>query len=434
MIAFSGGRDSTALAAAFASQAPEIGPAALLAHIDHRMDEGSAKRRMAAAGLADRLGLPFRCVEVDVPLARGKRESLEVAGRRARYAALEELAAEVRADRILTAHQRDDQIETILLELLRGAPVEALGGIPERRGRWVRPLLGVSRAEIDAFLDERGLIAIDDPTNLDLRIPRNRVRHLLLPRLREVEPGIDEALLALAARSRALGARLDRELGGLEPAPEALGELPPALRAPALRGLLHHRFGLERLPSQRAVGEFLGQLERNPAGARLNLPRVDGAPRALVARGGELAIEAPEPSIGPFSYTFSIPGEVEIVELGLFVRIRRSPVEPWMLRGDPRRAGFTASGLRATVRNRRPGDWLRPLGAPGTRKLKELLIDRRIPAPRRDRLPLVEIGGRLVWVPGVALADEARLDGQPECWLAEIEPASGMQEERKTTT
>jgi tRNA(Ile)-lysidine synthase len=119
-----------------------------------------------------------------------------------------------------------------------------------------------------------------------------------------------------------------------------------------------------------------------------------------------------------------VPGEVELPELGLIVRIRRSGVEPWMLRGAPDRAALALAAVAApvaTVRSRRPGDRLRPLGGPGERKLKELLIDRRIPADGRDRLPILEIDGRIAWVPGVTIDDRFRLAGDGECWLVELE-------------
>ena len=428
-MAFSGGPDSTALAAALARLAPAAGLEILLAHVDHGIDSGSTERAHRAAALALRLGLPLRTIEIDVPARRGKGESPEAAARRLRYAALEELRAELGATRILTAHHRDDQVETVLLRLLRGAPLESLGGIEARRGHLLRPLLGVSRAEIERFLAEMELEPIADPTNADLSLPRNFVRHALLPRLRESEPGLEETLLGLASRSSRLRARLEKEfarrldLGDGGERDHLLG-LPEPLRVPALRWLLHERLGVERLPSFPSMKSFLLLLERKGAPPPLSLPRAQGDFRALVAHGRRLVLETPESRIPPFSYTFSIPGEAELPELGLRLRIRRSPVEPWMLRGDPRRAGFTADGGPATVRNRRPGDRLRPLGSPGTRKLKELLVDRRVPARERDRLPIVEIGGRIAWVPGVALDEAFRLAGDRECWLAELESAA----------
>jgi tRNA(Ile)-lysidine synthase len=258
------------------------------------------------------------------------------------------------------------------------------------------------------------------------------VRHLLLPRLRGADPEVESALLALAARAAALGARLDALFGARlarpadarEPVPCAfLTSLPEPLRPPALRWLLESA-GVERLPSVPATSAFLSELS---TGRTAVLDWAAGRTR-LLARRGRLEWSEREPAESrpaPFSYTFSLPGEVELTALGLRLRVRRAAFEPWMLAGDPRRAGFAAAADRATVRSRKPGERMRPLGAPGSRKLKAILIDRGVPAEERDRLPLLEIEGELAWVPGVALGERFALRGAGDCWLAELLPLPG---------
>ncbi|KAB2960329.1 MAG: tRNA lysidine(34) synthetase TilS [Thermoanaerobaculia bacterium] len=235
---------------------------------------------------------------------------------------------------------------------------------------------------------------------------------------------------------------LDLDPGGGGPAGERFSleaaellALPAELRVRALRWRLAAA-GLDRLPSRAASEGFVARLARSER-ARLVWRVGEGAGGAweLRAAGGWLRLErrvaAAESRAAAFSYTFRVPGEVELPELGLRFRIRHSQVEGWMFHGDPRRAALALSGSalsgsgaeRATVRSRRPGDRLRPLGGPGERKLKELLIDRRIPAGRRDRLPILEIGGRIAWVPGVTIDEAFRLrPGAAECLVAELEP------------
>jgi tRNA(Ile)-lysidine synthase len=114
---------------------------------------------------------------------------------------------------------------------------------------------------------------------------------------------------------------------------------------------------------------------------------------------------------------------VEIPEIAVRVGLSRRPVEPWMLSGSPRCAALAlplAEGDRVTVRNRRPGDRIHPLGAAGSRKLKELLIDRRVPRRERDRLPLICVGERIAWVPGVTIDQRFRIAGEKTAWLAEV--------------
>jgi tRNA(Ile)-lysidine synthase len=443
------------MAAALTPLAARRGFAVELAHVDHRLDPDSARRAEEARARAARLGRPFHLLAIDVPAARARGESPEAAARRLRYAALERLRGETGASLLLTAHHRDDQVETVLLQIARGVAVERLGGVAASRGALRRPLLAVSRAEIESRLAREGLSPVRDPTNDDLHFPRNRLRHHTLPALRAAEPTVDAALVALGARAAALRAALGRRFAArLEadapatPRPEADGapvgsfalefltNLPAGLRPAALRWLLGERLGVGQLPSFPSMRAFLSLVA---AGRNASLALPPRGARRLVARRGRLAVAGAESRTASFSYTFSIPGEVELPELGLRLRLRRSPVEPWMLRGEPLRAGLSARAVEATVRSRRSGDRLRPLGAPGERKLKQVLIDRGVPEAARDRLPLLEIADELAWIPGVTIGAAFVLRDEADCWLAELEPlaepsaAGGEGGERKTT-
>ena len=429
LVAFSGGPDSTALLAALVALAPELGCALHAGHVDHRLDPGSAGRARRAAQLAAALGVPFHLLERDVGAERRRGESPEAAARRVRYTALETLRLDLGATRLLTAHHRDDQAETLLLRIAAGTGVLGLGGIAARRGLLWRPALGLKTAQLRAGLGELPIAPVEDPANRDRRVPRSRLRHGLLAALERDDPGLRAALAGLADTAARAGAALERtllprleesELGGERSwSRAALERLPPALRPVAL-ALLLRRAGLEPAPGPRRLRPVLEGLER---GGRIERA-FDGW--RLCERGGRLALRRRESSPRPFSYTCSMPGEVELPALGLKLRIRRVAVEPWMLRGEARRAAFqlpagvSASGAR--LRSRRPGDRLRPLGSPGGRKLKELLIDRKLPRAERERLPLLEVGGRIAWVPGVTIEDAFRLGGEADCWLAELEP------------
>jgi tRNA(Ile)-lysidine synthase len=257
-----------------------------------------------------------------------------------------------------------------------------------------------------------------------MRTPRNRVRQLLLPRLEA-----DDILLRIAARARSASARLERKVSALLDVEETEA------------GIAVERAALERLPAE-LLPFALAWLHRRagapyPAGraARSELVRQLGQARAACDAGdgwrwetsGELLVlrRAPpqEERVADFSYTLGIPGTVEIPEIAVRVGLSRRPVEPWMLAGSPCRAALAlplAEGDRVTVRNRRPGDRIHPLGADGSRKLKELLIDRRVPRRERDRLPLICVGERIAWVPGVTIDQRFRIAGETTAWLAEI--------------
>ncbi len=426
--AFSGGPDSTALLLGLARLSDTNDWRLTAAHLDHAMDPGSAERARAAERLAEQLGVPFVTERREVLRYRRAGDSPEAAGRRMRYEFLEEVRIRTGARWIATAHHRDDQAETVLLRLMFGSGLEGLGGIRPVHGAVVRPLLALPRRDLLASLGD--LEPVQDPTNQDLGMPRNRVRHLLLPRL-----GADDLLARIAGKARSASAQLERKVSALLDVQE---------REEDIAGIAVGRAALERLPVE-ILPFALAWLHRRagaplPAGspARTELLRQLGKlgqGRAACDCGGgwrwetsgELLVlsrKAPEEErVADFSYTLEIPGEVEIPEIAVRVGLSRRPVEPWMLSGSPRCAALAlplTEGDRVTVRNRRPGDRIHPLGAGGSRKLKELLIDRRVPRRERDRLPLICVGERIAWVPGVTIDQRFRITGEKTAWIAEV--------------
>jgi tRNA(Ile)-lysidine synthase len=517
VIAFSGGADSTALAAALARRARSGGPPVVAAHLDHGLDAESAARAAAAEAAARRLGLPF--VAERRPPQPGERRAAgpEAAARRRRYRFLVEVARRHVAAWVATAHHRDDQAETVLLRLLFGSGIEGLAGIAPVAElapgvALLRPLLDVGRRDVEAALEAAGIGWTEDPTNRDPAVPRNRVRHLLLPALARAEGEDPEriaeratrlAAAAAAARSRIealLADRLDLrsaadpaggttrtaapDLAAAAPSPAlaplvgpfaapttraprptassgapppppsldlaALAALPPPLLTPAL-ALLHRAAGIPYPPPAAAVRELARQLaERRPPSAaapgspppRRPLAADAGRGWRWHAEGGRLvprrAERAATSAVG-YSYTLPVPGELDVPEAGVRVRVGQQPPAPWMLRGSRRRAALAlplAAGETVVVRSRRPGDRLRPLGAAGTRRLKDLLIDHRVPRRERDRLPLLCLGAdgaEIAWVPGVTIDHRHRLAtaagdfpgggaAESPVWVAEIVP------------
>ncbi|HJX29486.1 MAG TPA: tRNA lysidine(34) synthetase TilS [Thermoanaerobaculia bacterium] len=440
LMAFSGGADSTALLLGLTRLARRLPFQITAIHLDHALDEGSAGRAAAAAEIAGRLRADLVAERRAVPELRHPGESLEAAARRVRYELLEETRRRLGARWVATAHHRDDQAETVLLRMLFGSGLEGLAGIRPVHGAVVRPLLGVPRAALRDAVTSAGLPWVDDPTNSDLAVPRNRVRHALLPSLAAEDDDVAERLIRLARRAGSAGAALDRRLAALLRVPGCEGEeeggevavdraallgLPPELLPFALAGL-HRRSGAPYPAGRAAREELLRQLSRTDA-ERIACDCGDGwrweaAGRYLVL--GRAA--ASEPPVR-FTYTLEIPGELAIPELGVRVGLHHRPVEPWMFQGSPHRAGLALPlqpGDRVTVRNRRPGDRLHPLGASGSRRLKEVLIDRRIPRSQRDRLPLLCVGEkteRIAWVPGVTIDQRFRITGEAAAWVAEVQ-------------
>jgi tRNA(Ile)-lysidine synthetase-like protein len=436
VVAFSGGPDSTALLWGMSRLAGRLGVRLAAAHLDHAMDPGSAGRAGQAAGLAARLGVLCVVERVNV-LSQGadnaeSPESPEATARRARYAFLERTRETLGARWIATAHHRDDQAETVLLRLLFGSGVEGLAGIRPVHGAVARPLLALPRSLLLAAVTEAGLSPVDDLTNRDLLVPRNRVRHRLLPDLIETEndPELPARLARLAERARGAAAAIERffserlevfpAAGGIAIGREALTRLPAALHPHAF-AWLHRRAGAPYPAGAAARGEILRQLSGHGRAA------CDGGGGWRWEAAGELLILRPPGAARErtpdFTYTLQIPGELEIPEIAVRVRVVRRAVEPWMLQGSPHRAALAlplTEGDHVTIRNRRPGDRIHPLGGRGSRRLKEVLIDRRVPRDVRERLPLLCVGERVAWVPGVTIDERFRLAGHATAWVAEV--------------
>jgi tRNA(Ile)-lysidine synthase len=321
------------------------------------------------------------------------------------------------------AHTKDDQAETFLLRLLRGAGPRGLAGIRPRRGRVIRPLLDVARADLRAYLDGLREPFREDVSNFDVSVPRNRVRHELLPLLASrFNPAIvdvlsRESVLAsreedyLQQQAAALEARVvTRRPSGVELDAAAL------LAAPSALGARVAFAAITQLAGRRPVGfehvERLLDLAAGPQGRALSLP----GQHAL--RAGAFVVLTP--GRGPvrgesnsLALSLSIPGEVQSDGWAISAELSdpaERPIQYWRARGSEVGVAVEALRMPLAVRNRRPGDRFRPLGAPGARKLQDFLVDRKIARAERGTLPLVVDGlDRIVWVPGQSVAEDFRV-------------------------
>ncbi len=286
LVALSGGPDSVALLDALASLRRRRGFRLVAAHLDHGLRPGSAADAAYCATLCQGLDVQFREGAADVR-ARAARErgGLEQAARRERYAFLRRVREEEGAFAIAVAHTRDDQAETLLLRLVRGAGATGLAGMRPRARDVLRPLLAVSREEVLAHLRERGLAFREDPSNADLVHRRNRVRHELIPYLEErFNPAVraslartasvlaDEAAHVRREADSLLAAISREEDGALLLGRVALAEAPPAVARVAIRQALARAGGLARVGAVHVEGILRLARAKAPSGRRLPLP------------------------------------------------------------------------------------------------------------------------------------------------------------------
>ena len=468
VIAVSGGPDSVALTLAL-DDARRDGraPRLHLAHLNHRIRGVEAEGDAAfVAALAERLNLGVTVGECDVPAEAARRKlSLEHAARECRYEFLDRVSREVGARWVAVGHTADDQLETVLHNILRGAGIHGLAGMPRVRplaagsdARIVRPFLDVPRRELIAFLAARAQDYRTDATNRDTAYTRNRIRHALIPALEAAWPELREEAAAFA-----------RELGGLDALLElraadwlareateeaavplgALGSLGEPVRSYVFRACIARVLGDLRRIDEVHVRMIDELAATGSTGASLDLPRGlvvsrdygrlrfekrERAPFSLhsptQAKDNHVAARAPV--LPPAEAALSVPGELrwggwrlsaETLDAeALRAEFPGLPAEPGeamrevigrLRLTDPEgvqyldadRVGEPPMMVRARV----PGDRFTPLGAPGETKLKDYLIRRKVPRADRDRLALIVAAGRIVAVATVGVSDTAAL-------------------------
>ena len=395
-VAFSGGADSTALLAAAAALRSRHRLTLRALHVDHALQPAAPAMARAARATARRLAVPCRVIAAPVTVARG--ESPEAAARTVRYAALQAQLAP--GEWLLLAQHQDDQVEALLLQLLRGAGVAGLAAMPARAGPLLRPLLEVPRTELLAYLRRRSLPWTDDPSNADERFARNFLRRRVLPTLRERWPGIGAAVArsaALAAEARGLLAcRAEEQLRDAHVGPSlavsALRRMPAADRNNALRYWLEQR-GLP-MPDQRRLLEIAGPMLR----ARTDAQPSVRWPGARVRRHGGLLHAGPDAPVQPTA-TAGQPRAPEVLHWDWLRRPRLALPDGTVLELRPDAHGALAGAAlprRVTVEFRRPDGTV--AGSAGGRRLKRLLREAAREPWRRGAVPLLYAGGRLLAV------------------------------------
>lgn len=418
VVGVSGGPDSLALLSCLLELRDEFGFSLHVAHLDHCLRENSAQEAAYVKRLAEEWGLPATVEARDVRAFQQEHKlSLEEAAREVRYRFLREVARAVGAAKIAVGHQADDQAETLLLNLLRGSGLTGLKAMLPHREGIIRPLLFITREEIEAYCREKGLVPCRDPSNLDKSYRRNKIRHELIPWLaREFNPAIIRVLArtaTLLAEEEAFFEELTRENLGKVIKEQGRGYL--KLDGERLLGL---PAALERRVLRAAVASLGGGVEFHHVEQLRSILRAgSGAlslPRGLQARVSHRLLFLEEPSRKeepiPFRYLLKVPGVTPLPEIGKRLRIEVLP-PPAKVSSPPWEAWVDKDKLTGPLwaRNWQPGDRFRPLGMKGTKKLQDLFVDAGIDMKERRRVPVIVSGEHIVWVAGVRLSEDFKI-------------------------
>lgn len=419
--AVSGGADSMALLQFLLEYKEEMGVTVEAAHVDHRMRPASGRDAAFVAAFCKQNGVPLHAFAAAAPPAHPSEEW----GRALRYGFFETLAGP--GVKIATAHTLSDQAETLLLRLARGAGVRGAAGIPAVRGRFVRPMLGVTKAEAEDFCRRRGLDWVTDESNSSDDYARNRLRHHAMPAIEAACPGAEAAFGEFCARmgelAQYLRARGEQLLVSAACAPDAwrletLAAAPPVERAEALRILVE----AERPLRKGDIPRLEGLLARR-AGAVQLTDRARLAVRGDALERRHIAEQPPFAPVEARPGEYRLPGGfclrlrlVEGAECEETIKFAQTAKKPFDNCAD-----YDKISSSLCLRTRRAGDVYRPAGRNVDKTLKKLFNEKKVPASRRGVLPLLAAGSRVVWLWGEGFAHGLRPDGATRRLLV-VEP------------
>ncbi len=432
-VGLSGGADSVALLRALEERSRELGLVLHVAHLHHGLRGAEADDDLAfCRELSSQLGLPFHEHRVETAIEAGpdrsaskSAETIEEAARRLRYRWFRELMASGAVEAVATAHTRDDQAETVLAKFLRGAWTEGLSGIhpviESSEGRILRPILGATRAEVEAFLRARGQTWREDSSNRHLTFTRNRIRHELLPLLETWNPKLRDHLAQMADLARQEDAIWQAEVSRIAPQIVLHGRPVRGGGRAACEGPAVDRAKLSAQPIalQRRLLRFAAaQLDAAPdfaeteamrtlaltgrAGQKLELAqglRAERTHRELRLTRGPIRSSDNHARETPVRYECVIPGEVAAPAFGLHLHMNFAD-------GHNPQAASAGTPLTAVLRPWEPGDRVTLRYSARPRKVKEVLERLKVTGTERSQWPVLEFAGRIIWMRGVDVEPE----------------------------
>lgn len=403
LVGLSGGVDSVALLHIMHSLAKEYGFCVYGAHINHGLrGETAIRDEKFSQNLCNKLGIRFFVKRADVK-AYSKRLGIseELAGRCVRYDFFRELMEEYNIEYTATAHHKNDNAETLLMNFIRGSGTGGLCGIPYKRDKYIRPLLDVSRCDIEKYCCDNGLDFVTDETNLDTVYTRNKIRNWLIPEIEEMlNPNFvdtitqnaiiirdDEDFLSLSAESE-----YNRIVSEDSTDIKELASLHKALGRRVIRMMIDRACGVADISAQRVEAVY-GLALKDKTGLSCDIAKNVSAR----CEYGKLIIGRIKDECPEFSYTIKVGEECFIPQLDYTVSVSYANE-----RDDDEAQYFETDDSidKITVTNRRKGDKFIPSGMRGTKTLKDYMINEKIPRGERSRIGIVRIGGDIAWVIG----------------------------------
>ncbi len=426
LVAFSGGADSSVLLHMLKALQKDLQIELFSAHLNHQI-RGAAAHEDALFAYRRSRELGIRCFvrSVDVPLlAKNEKLSMEEAARKARYEMFDDLVKKMKITKIATAHNMDDQAETIMMRIMRGTGIQGLKGIDYKRGNVIRPLLDIKRYEIEEYCHLNGIVYKTDETNLEPIYTRNKIRLELFPFIEnDFACNIKEILSRMASGIREDALYLEEEARRLY-AEITHGTDADNIRIEYTNLKAHYKPIIKRV-IRLAYAELSGSAEGlehihlEDAIKLLANPKQDAMihlPKGIIAqkKGYNLyitksEIDEEEPA---FEYEVVLNGITRIPELDLEIETKiMNKHNSKLLSSSGLVKAFDLEKLsgRIFVRNRKSGDRIKPLGLGGTKKIKDIFIDKKVPQESRGRVPIFHDQEKIIWVAGYDISEESKI-------------------------
>lgn len=427
LVGLSGGPDSVCMLHILYTLRQELELTLCAVHVNHGIRGEAAEADQAyAQRLCSRLNVPLAVYFYDIPsIAEEQCISTEDAGRRMRYQAFFEEKKKRGAQSIAVAHNQNDQAETVLMRIMRGTGVNGLGGMEyKRQDGVIRPVLDLTRREIEGYCEKHQLEPCVDKTNLEPVYTRNRIRLELIPYMQQqFNPGVISALCRLASIAREESSLIDNILSDaleshLKPgekddwylSADILRNMKPALRKRAVQ----HIFEIMGL--QQNLGfVHLSQAERLIEATETAESRTAEFPRGfrMVRKGNLLHF---------FQISQSLTQNSESNGVLKEKLLKNDGTTDWKSLPDNVRcfdySVVKKTGLPIVLRTRKPGDFIQPLGMQGRKKLQDYFVDKKIPKESRDDIPLVCLGREVIWIIGGQISEAYKVTRQSESILS----------------
>ena len=430
VVAVSGGPDSVALLKFLALISAEYGLTLIVAHLNHGLRKEADDEEQFVRRISEDMGIAFECRRVDISyLRKGTGKSIEEVSREVRYQFLNDVVRKHHAQKIALGHNLNDQIETVLINFLRGSGPEGLKGmLPGRDTLYIRPLLAVSRKEILSFIESHKMQYVTDVSNMENLFLRNRIRNFLIPQLKKYNPNLEESLNNMAEIMRMeddymkTAARTILSEWNIRPVSDEirigvseLKKYHEAIQSQVIKDLLRRL-----APNGQGIGyahikAVIDLCTSNYPSGQLNLPHNILVRREydslITSRGKKSERKIINDKHDKIHYEVTLPGTVHIMELEKTMQFDfvKHPDRIHEVDQNTVFMDFDMIVLPLIIRTAKPGDRIQPLGMKGKKKINSYFIDEKIPLRVRKETLLLLDQESVIWIAGMRLSERVKI-------------------------